>query len=456
MKKTALILPLLLLTCSPFSTRYDRIEPDTIRPITVVFDTHGAYPDGAPGDTVRARAYFAGDSASSVSWSVSWDVVTDAYGTDTFLNTAALPVLNMTSALPDSQVFNFMVPDSVFFTTVAIPNQLVAAVRDSLPSGMRSMTKNQMAAFLGDFAKVNILDASSLSAFMSAWGTAVGGSFDTALSAAAKLVGLFSIKAYVFADITSKDGKHLREKIDFVARYNSKFAGIPGMSSLLGINTNPRIRWLGVYIVRTSSTRLFSPFDSAFSGAWTLQYLYNEPYPDSVRDTLVIDTGCSYYLAADSGMVAIDRNGTVVIDTSRDGYLTYKRECITAKSDTVVAYSFNGVPASVTIPKDSTRCIVEDGGVTLETFYYDWFYENLALDSVSLPLDSLLVLGMGGGTSMVSMLPSMDTHMTYAHFRVVTYDYFIGQYNRPEGQCFRDAYCHFKYTDAYKNGKSRY
>jgi hypothetical protein len=56
---------------------------------------------------------------------------------------------------------------------------------------------------------------------------------------------------------------------------------------------------------------------------------------------------------------------------------------------------------------------------------------------------------------MVRMLPSMDVHMTEAHFWVVVTDAFLGQFNRPEGMCYREAFCHFKYSDAYRKTKSK-
>ncbi len=470
MRISALLIALLLFACTPFSTRYDRIEPNKIRPLTVLLDTHGIYPEGAPGDTVRARAYFAGDSATSVSWTVSWDVITTAMGTDTFLNVKQLPVFNMASDLPDSQVFNFTVPDSVFYTTLGISDQQLALIRPLLPSPMRSLSRADFAAFLQAFASVNITSPASLNAFLAEWGPKLssdtaGNLLDSAIAAAGVLINTFSIQAYVFADIKSRDGQHLTEKIDFVVRYNSRVAQIPMLSALVPVNTNPRIRWLGVYIVKGGPKRGFSPLDSGFAGTWRLQYLYNEIFPDSVQDTLLIDTGSSYYLAADSGMVqytlhagdtlsgVVLSRDTVISDTSRDKYYSVKNRCVKAAADTTIRFTLASLPDSVSIPKDSTRCFSYDN-YSLETFYYDWFYENLALDSVKLPLDSLLVLSQGSNP-MVRMLPSMDVHMTLAHFWVVVYDSYLGQYNRPEGQCFREVFCNFKYSDAYKSAKSR-
>jgi hypothetical protein len=418
MKKIFSVIFLLIFLCSPFSTRYERIEPNALRNLAVVYQP---YPEGAPGDTVHVAAYFGGDSAVSASWTVSYDVVTNSYGTDTFLNLKDLPQINPSPHLPDSLDFFFKVPDSVFYTTAAIQEQQLAFIRPALPSGMRSMTKNEMADFLHDIAQVNFYDSTGLGAFMAAWGAKLGvgapGSqpLDSAIAAAAVLINTFSIKAYLFADVRAKDGKRLKVKSDFVIRYNSRFRGQPMVAAFVPVNTNPRIRWLGVYRVKGGGM-LFSPNDPDFTGKFSLQYLYNELYPDSVADTVVIDTGYSYYIGADSGIVSYMRNDTLVSDTSRDKICS---------------------PA---------------GTCQLETFWYDWFYQNLALDSVTLPLDSL-VTAARTSEPVTMMLPSADPHMTAAYFWVVVYDEYLGQFNRPLGMCKRGAPCYFKYTDAYKSKK---
>jgi hypothetical protein len=414
MKRLFPVICLLFLLCTPFSTRYERIEPDALRNLAVIYQP---YPEGAPGDTVHVSAYFAGDSVVSATWTVSYDVITNSYGTDTFLNVKDLPQINPVSHLPDSLDFFFKVPDSVFYTTAAIREQQLALIRPMLPAGMRAMTKDELAGFLHDVAQVNLADSASLSSFMAAWAPKLGPGLspDSALAAAAILVNAFSIKAYVFADARAKDGRRLTIKSDFVIRYNTRFRNVPVVSAFVPVNTNPRVRWMGVYKVKGISM-LFSPNDPAYAGKFSLQYLYNELFPDSVADTVVIDTGYSYYMGADSGIVSYMQNGTLVSDTSRD------------------------------------KVCGPSGTCQLETFWYDWFYENLDLDSVKLPLDSL-VTAARSADPVTMMLPSVDPHMTAAYFWVVVYDTYLGQFNRPIGQCKRGAPCHFKYTDAYKSKK---
>jgi hypothetical protein len=450
----------MLVFCTPFSTRPDRIEKNQVRTLAVVYENvmypEKSYPEGAPGDTIHAKIYCAGDSTVSISWSVSWDVVKNAYGTDTFLNVQDLPQFRTTSHLPDSLDFYFVVPDTVFYNAHAV-QVLLNLVRDSLPPGMRTMSQRELALLVNDFSKIDMTNPAALGTFWAAWGSKIGTSPDSALIAVAPLLGAFSTMSYFFADVKAVDGKHLTVKSDFIVRYNTKFASIPSLSAIAPVNTNPRIRWLGIYIVKGRSTgfSMFSPFDTTYAGKWKLQYLYNELNPDSVQDTVVIDAGYSYYIAADSGMVSFMRHDTLVTDTSRDKYYLYKTSCVTkANNDTTINYVYNGTPSSISIKKDGSKCFVEDNRIVLETFYYDWLYQNLALDSVSLPLDSLVVL-TGMSNPIASMLPSMDTHMTEARFWVVVTDSYLGQFNRPVGICYREAICHFTYTDAYRTTKAR-
>ena len=78
------------------------------------------------------------------------------------------------------------------------------------------------------------------------------------------------------------------------------------------VNLNPSITWVGMLIVNKGG--LVNP-DSVAKYPSTFQFLYNAQFPDSVRDTILIDTGYSYFVVADSGI-----NGT---DTSLQIYSYY-------------------------------------------------------------------------------------------------------------------------------------
>ncbi len=89
----------------------------------------------------------------------------------------------------------------------------------------------------------------------------------------------------------------------------------------------------------------------------------------------------------------------------------------------------------------------------LATWFYNWEYEN-DLDSVTLPVDSLLLLvpgsSGGGEESYMQFLPSVDTKMTHAHIWATVYDSYLGQLNFPAGFMIRDFDIYFKYTTAYR------
>jgi hypothetical protein len=421
MKNLIVLLIFLAITfaCSPFSTRYERIEPDALRVLGIFYSP---YPEASPKDTVNVTACFAGDSIISSSWTISYDVIMDVYGTDTFLNVIPLAKINYKSFFPDSESFSFVVPESVFFKTAAISQNKIDIIKPLLPSFMQSMDKNELADILQQIADLNYYDPAVLDSLQNIFRNKFdisqeNLSLDSIFAAVAILVNTFSIKAYIFADVISKNGKKLKVKSDFIIRYNKRFANIPYAPFFLSVNTNPKIRWLGIYKIKGNNLQnyFFSPNDSAFKGKFEITYLYNEIFPDSVRDTILIDTGYIYYLGADSGIVTYIKNGTLFSDTSRDKI-----------------------------------CNFLTGDCQLETFYYDWFYQNLDLDSVTMPLDSLLT-AIRTTQPYTLLLPSLDVKMKSAYFWVVVIDSYLGQYNRPTGMCIRHARCFFKYSDAYVN-----
>jgi hypothetical protein len=438
--------------CSPFSTRYDRIEPNKVRGLTIAFDP---YPEAAPGDTVHVHAYYAGDSATSVSWRISYDVLTDAYGTDTFYNARAMPLFGSNLHLPDSQDFYFAVPESVFYKTIAIREDILDLMRDSLPQPIRTMTKNQLASLLDDIATISLSDPASATAFVQKWGAALGMSalspagLDTLITRiGAPLMALFSIKAYLFADIRAVDGKTLTMRSDFIIRYNSRISRLvrslpasagAAFADVIPVNTNPRIHTLGIVKVKGDNADSIPASCSACS----LLYIYNDILPESVKDTVLIDSGYTYFIVADTGIFRCAINaGTRFVDpaTGRETVAGHYTEIVDTELD---------------------RLCDLKGSCQFETFYYDWFFENLDLDSVRLPLDSLVTLERNLSPTQ-HLLPSLDTHMRRARFWVVVTDgifvdrqRFPLETNRPTGMCYREATVNFTYTEAYRRKTGR-
>ncbi|MBN1128053.1 MAG: hypothetical protein JXA71_03660 [Chitinispirillaceae bacterium] len=426
--------------CTQFPTRYERIEPDALRSIGFTYEP---YAEAAPGDTLTVRAYFGGEKVVSVEWTWSTDHVIDGYGTDTVLNITALPVIGGASRLPDSAEVSFVIPDSVFFTTRGLSPRVYGAARAALPPGMASMPQQEHAAFLADLMAVDPSNPAAFVPFIDRWGAAMGVStlddqaLATILSIGGTLLRAFSAPAVLYATVTSETGKTLKIKGDFFIRYNRKLVGTP-FSGLLPVNRNPAIRWIGVYSVKGKGLVTFNPADPANADKFTLTYLYNELFPDSVRDTIDIDTGHSYFFAADSGNISYTLPAGTRVVASLSGSDTTWR---ILDADSVIADT--SIDTYI-VPVSPDSMVVES-----ETWRYDWQYQNLDLDSVTKPLDSLFMLAGRGGTWIVGALPSLDPTMTHARIWVTVRDFFI-DFNRPTGITIRTCDVHFRYSDAYR------
>lgn len=429
------------LQCVPFPDRYERIEPTKIRTNGFVYEP---YPEGAPGDTIRVSMHFAGDPVDSVHFQMSYSHVITAYGQDTVIDMFDLPVFSEVNHLPDSLAFSFVAPESAFFLTKAIPQEVFGKMTKLLPPSMQSMTQRDMAAILMDLGNLDFGDDNSVIQFMQRWsalfasGSGQTIDFDSLLATLGKLAGAFSIPAVIYVEAMADNGKRLKIKGDFSIRYNRRMKNSP-FAEFFPVNDPPKIRWIGLCKVKGNDVLSFHPADPGFAGEYTINYLYNEIFPDSVCDTVVIDSGYTYYMAADSGMVQYTvKAGTRIIDSIR-GIDTVWR---VLQSDSTISDT----------SRNRLRTVTEEGKdtIVMETFFYDWQYEPRDLDSVTMPLDSLMVLSPIG-ESFVRMLPSLDTKFTHARIWTTVFDLFLGEYNRPQAFAFRQTDIYFTYTERYKN-----
>jgi hypothetical protein len=433
----------LIAHCTQFPTRYERIEPDALRSLCFSYQP---YAEAAPGDTLTVRAYFGGEKVVSVKWTWSTDHVIDGYGTDTVLNVRKLPVVRESSRLPDSTTVSFVVPDSVFFATRGLSARVYGAARATLPPGMASMPQAEHAAFLADLMAIDPSDPAALLPFIDTWGAAMGistideSAVTTIMSIGGALLRAFNAPAALYATATSETGKTLKIKGDFYIRYNRKLVGTP-FADLLPVNRNPAVRWIGVYTVRGKGIGAFHPGDSAYAGKFTLSYLYNELFPDSVRDTVLIDTGHSYFFAADSGIISYTLKAGARVVESIAGSDTVWRTL--AADSTVTENSFD----TYLVPVSPDSFVVES-----ETWTCDWQYQNLDLDSVTEPLDSLFMLAGRGGSWIVGALPSLDPKMTHARIWTTVRDFFL-DFNRPTGITVKNCDVYFRYSEAYRAGR---
>lgn len=434
-----LIPVLIVLGCSQFPTRYDRIEPNKLR--SMGFEL-GPQAEGAPGDTIHVRAFFGGEKVSSVTWQFSYDHIMNIYGTNAIINIRPLTVFNVSDRLPDSIDVSFVIPDSTFFLTKAIQPEVLSMVRPHLPVGMQSMTQGDLAAFLKDLGSVDMNDMASLAALGAKWGPAMGiavltpSSLDTVMGIAGILVGVFSINGELYANATSTEGTRLKIKGEFTIRYNSRFKATP-LAAMFPVNRNPALRWIGVYKVKDSG-RGSAAFGEgpAFTQNDSLTYLFNEFMPWMVRDTVLIEKGYSYYLATDSGTVSfsLKAGDSILMDGNKLAF----------SSDTTVAGE-SMLDYRIVTYGNTGKSVIDT-----ETYSYDWEYQNLALEGVTQPLDSLFVItggGNGNGPAIVRFLPSLDHKMTHARIWVTASDNLLGELNRPVGQTIRTVDLYFKYAE---------
>jgi len=378
-----------LCSCIGFPVRFERIEDNALRAVAAVFTPR---PDVAPGDTVTEHLSFAGNPVVAIdSIEATFSVLANLYGsTDTFLDIAPLVCVDSAAYLPDSLAFSFQVPDSVFNRSIrqlGLPDSLVNQLH-----AMVALVKSGDAAFFDSLPPPLLMQI-------------------------AQMLTALSQKVYVFVIAHSENGDELRIRAEFTVRYNSLLQRIPRFAAIMPVNENPRIHWMGVYKVRGRNVANFNP-QKPGSGD-TLRYLYNDLHPDSVADTLMIDSGYTYFAAADSGMVTWYDSGagTWVTDTSRQAVLVKNTRGI----DTLV----------------------------LEDFVYRWFYKSI--DGSDLPLDSLLMVSSFGG-GLANLLPPLDTAMHRFRLWVDVYDQLFGEegsFNRPRGMASASGAGYFRYSDAY-------
>jgi hypothetical protein len=446
-KKYCIIIAILLLVslqCAPFPTRYERIEPNKIRTNGFVYEP---YPEGAPGDTIRVSMHFAGEKVDSVRLLMSLNNIMTVYYTDTVMDVFEIPLVSKSNHLPDSLSFSFVVPESAFFKTKALPEEGIDYFKMALPPSMQSITQQDIAAFLMDLGNVNFNDTVSIIGFIVRWsnvfasGSGSNVSLDSLSSFLGTIITKLSIPAAIYADAISENGNTLRIKGDFTIRYNRRLQNTP-FAKYCPVNDPPKVRWIGICKVTGNDVTSFHPADPDFEGKYSLQYLYNEIFPDSVFDTVVIDSGYTYYLVADSGMVRYTlKTGTRVVDSIRGADTVWR---ILEKDSTVTDTSRNRRFVEIIGSDGKKKSMLE-----LETFFYDWQYEDRDLDSVTMPLDSLMVLERTD-VSITRMLPSLDTKFTHARIWTTVYDYLLKDFNRPRAFAFKQTDIYFTYSERYK------
>jgi hypothetical protein len=348
--------------CTNFPAPFENIVAnEKIRPFSVVCDP----PEAAPGDTVSVRLYYydpAGDRPA-INWNIALDYGTDLRNNQFTNHIVSLDSMMLPGSAPDS--FRFRVPDSVFFYSTQM-SELI----NNKSINSAHLTIAAVDSLLRTAASVGVSTPQLLS---------LANNFSSKLKLIAKMRSTISLDVTMLLRI----------------RYSDKFKSPE-------VNKNPVINWMGIVKVPIVN---FTEIDSLSSYNPTLQYLYNRSHPDSVRDTVVIDSGYTYFVAADSG---------------ENQHQIYRYLSLSDNSEQVDTEQYN----------------------------YSWFYTNLDY-SDGMIMDSLLIFGGGRSGSVRTLLPPVDVAMHRFALYLVVRDSRGGDAGATPGEAFGQANGYFIYTDAY-------
>ncbi|HEX2959725.1 MAG TPA: hypothetical protein VHO70_23010 [Chitinispirillaceae bacterium] len=369
---------LIVVSCAEYD-RFERIENDKLRIIAVKYDGAAEF---APGDTATGKVYFAGNAIASVGdFSIAY--VHQYNKNNIFPDEQKIDLLDTTLWFPDSMQFRYIIPNDVFLTKKVYGLEDTAMIR-----------KLHSLATL-----VSVYDDTLLPPV----------SEDTLEQLMVAVNSLYA-QPSLFFYANSVNGTRLKVRSEFVIRYNSLFP------NYLPVNNNPQVKWMAIYRVPSNSSENFYPHNPDITEKTTVTYLYNEYNPESVADTIVIDTGYTYYLACNQGIdFHLSASGDTVGDTTCD---------------------------FITIPGDTTLTVPEE-------YSYEWFFQNL--DDIDDIQDSLLVLlTENSGSGTIEIKAPVNTAMKRFKIWVVVHDFVTGMYSRPKGFAVGTGEGVFKYTDEYK------
>jgi len=365
----------LTFSCAQYSSDFNRIDGNKLRVIGVSYLPR---PDVAPGDTVTARVYFTGNKVVQVDkFSMAFNGYGDRDGT--IFDEKPLAIIATESWLPDSFQYTFILPDSVFLKH-------------------RSWFLDSTAS--DSMARLMIRPKDSVVAFVTSLP-------QTEQSGLVDRIKKLSLGSVTFCTATAENGTSLRVLSNFSVRYNSRYR------EFFPVNNNPSISWIAAYTVPRSVAMSFDPFNLTAAGSAHKTYLFNAQYPDSVDTTVVIDTGYSYFFAADNGVrMRLDSAGKIISDTLSD---------IISMSD----------------------------GPVRESYSYKWFFQNR--DPVTDYLDSMLVIDDQASGPVIEFKPPMAVKM--AHFKLWTAVFDQADNlnaDWPRGMGVKAVSGIFRFTDAYK------
>jgi hypothetical protein len=353
---------------------FERIENDKLRVIAVRCEP-GA--DFSPGDTVTLKAYFAGNAVKAVgNYSIAYKhTFTDNHY---FPDERSMMIVNSDSWFPDSFQFKIKIPEDIFLKEYTIGSVDTNAIKKVIEwSQTRTVPVDQR-------------------------------SIDSLKALAASVSHLFS-RLNVFFRAYSENGTELKVRSEVVIRYNNLF------KDYLPVNNNPAIKWVAVFKVPIDQSTNFFMNNPVENGSYQPMYLYNQRSPQTVMDTIVIDTGYNYFIGCNRQIeLYVDKNGDTLEDTT----------C------------------------DFVESRMTPGNMIPEDYNYKWFFQNM--DNVNEHNDSLIVFDYeNSGNAYLKISPPVYTSMQHFKLWVVVYDQATDPASRTPGYSMRSVNGVFKYTDAY-------
>ncbi len=371
-------------SCSQFPTQLGYIGDQYVQTVGFVFTPLS---EGAPGDTLHVHAYFAGEPVHTYACSLSSQYSITVFGSDTAVGFEPLsdPNAEMT---PDSLSLSFVIPENFF----AGAGPVVASVLAEIPDSEKAKYGLDSAVLAG-LPPAQLAAAAGIFLTTTDFSTA-----DTMLSKqAAKLAELLS--GQMVLHLAVNGGYTITRNL--TVRYNSHIANNP----YIFVNTNPDPWWLGILKVRNKKLSSLSLLERSADDTIFCLYAKDSTAvagPRRFTDTVLIDTGFTYYAAGDSGISdGIDH---------RDSSYT------------------------------------NDGNFEPETYGYLWFYQPDSGTADVDPQNSIVISDRGYYNSLA---PPLDTSMHGFSLWARASESASGVLNAPVSVSVRQVHVYFVYSKTY-------
>jgi hypothetical protein len=377
---------LAILSCTQFPTSLGYIGDQYVQTVGFVFTPLA---EGAPGDTIRLHAYFAGQPVHTYACSLSTQYTISQYGSDTAVNFKPLVDPNAAVA-PDSISLSIVIPQDIF----AGAGPLIKAAFATLPD-------SEKIKYGFDSASINSVPPSQLAALAGLFLTTTD--FSTMDSSLCKQIAHLSeiLSGQIVLHLAVNGGYTITRNI--TVRYNSHIRN----NRYIFVNKNPDAQWIAIFKMKPRTKLFYSPADR--NDGDTIFCLYAKDTsviagPKRFTDTVVIDTGFAYFVVGDSGII----NG---ID-HRDSVYT------------------------------------NEGAFIAEDFSYLWFYQPDTTGNGDLNPENSLSISNGRGY-YGSIAPPLDTAIHDIAIWARVSESASGVLNAPTSTSVRQVHVVFTYTPRY-------